>query len=49
MKPARWIDVGAMDPIAFHATYAGLADAQEADAAPEIGRASCRERVCNDV
>jgi len=36
MRPARWIDLGVVDPIAFHATYAGLADAQEPDAAPLV-------------
>ena len=29
MRPARWIDLGVEDPVAFHATYAGLADAQD--------------------
>ena len=36
MRPARWIDLGVVDPIAFHATYAGLADAQQPDAAPLV-------------
>jgi lipoate-protein ligase A len=46
VKPARWIDVGAMDPIAFHATYAGLADAQEADAAPVVVWGQARTHLC---
>ena len=42
MRRARWIDLGLVDPIAFHATYAGLADAQERGAAPLViwGRAA---------
>jgi lipoate-protein ligase A len=43
---ARWIGLGAIDPIGFHATYAGLAEAQAAGAAPIVvwGRASAH--VC---
>jgi lipoate-protein ligase A len=42
VKRARWIGLGAVDPIAFHATYAGLAEARAADIAPIVvwGRAA---------
>lgn len=33
---ARWIQAGALAPQALHATYAGLAEAQAADAAPIV-------------
>jgi lipoate-protein ligase A len=41
VTPARWVDLGTADPIRFHATYAGLADALAPEAAPAVvwGRA----------
>jgi lipoate-protein ligase A len=46
VRPARWIDVGTLSPIAFHATYAGIAAAQRSDAPPALiwGRAAAH--VC---
>jgi lipoate-protein ligase A len=46
VTPARWIGLGTVDPIGFHATYAGLAEAQDEGAAPIVvwGRASAH--VC---
>jgi lipoate-protein ligase A len=43
---ARWVDVGSVAPIAFHATYAGLAEAQPRGARPIVlwGRAAAH--VC---
>ena len=46
MKPARWIDVGTTGPVTFHATYAGLADTQEADAAPVVVWGRARAHLC---
>jgi lipoate-protein ligase A len=43
---ARWIDVGTTDPIAFHATYAGVADAQGPDAAPVVVWGRARAHLC---
>jgi lipoate-protein ligase A len=39
---ARWIDLGRVEPIGFHAAYAGLAEAQGPEAVPIVvwGRAS---------
>jgi lipoate-protein ligase A len=46
VRQARWIGLGTVDPVGFHATYAGLAEAQAAGAAPIVvwGRASAH--VC---
>jgi lipoate-protein ligase A len=46
LRRARWLDLGGVEPIGFHATYAGLAEAQRPDAAPIVvwGRASAH--VC---
>jgi lipoate-protein ligase A len=46
VKPARWIDVGTTDPIAFHATYAGLADAQGPDSTPVVVWGRARAHLC---
>ena len=46
MRPARWFDLGVVDPIAFHATYAGLADAQERGAAPLVVWGRTAAHVC---
>jgi lipoate-protein ligase A len=43
---ARWIGLGAIDPIGFHATYAGLADAGGADAAPIVVWGRVAAHVC---
>jgi lipoate-protein ligase A len=34
--PARFIDVGLLEPLLFHAAYAGIAEAQQPDAAPVV-------------
>jgi lipoate-protein ligase A len=41
MRPVRFIDVGLLEPARFHATYAGLALALDADSSPALlwGRA----------
>lgn len=46
MRKARWIDLGVVDPIAFHATYAGLAEAQEPDADPLVVWGRARAHLC---
>lgn len=46
MKPARWIDLGRATPLAFHATYAGTAEAQPADAAPIVVWGRVAAHVC---
>jgi lipoate-protein ligase A len=46
MRPARWIDVGVADPTAFHATYAGLADALAPEAAPAVVWGRARAHIC---
>ena len=46
MKPARWIDVGRADPVAFHATYAGLAATLQAEAAPVVVWGRVAAHVC---
>lgn len=46
MRPARWIDVGTLTPIAFHATYAGIAAAQRADAPPTVVWGRAAAHVC---
>jgi lipoate-protein ligase A len=46
VRPARWIDVGPADPLTFHATYAGLAAALHADAAPVIVWGRAAAHVC---
>lgn len=46
MRPARWIDLGVVDPIAFHAAYAGLAEAQGPDADPLVVWGRARAHVC---
>lgn len=46
MRPARWIDLGVADPIAFHAAYAGLAEAQRPDADPLVVWGRARAHLC---
>lgn len=46
MRPARWIDVGRADPVAFHATYAGLAAALGAEGAPIVVWGRVAAHVC---
>lgn len=46
MRPARWIDVGRAEPLAFHATYAGLAATVQADAAPVVVWGRVGAHVC---
>jgi lipoate-protein ligase A len=46
VRPARWIDVGIADSIGFHATYAGLAEAQTPDAAPVVVWGRARAHLC---
>jgi lipoate-protein ligase A len=46
LRRARWIDLGAVDPVAFHATYAGLADAQEEGAPPIVVWGRVGAHVC---
>lgn len=46
MTPARWIDVGTVGPIEFHATYAGLAEAQAPGAPPLVVWGRARAHLC---
>jgi lipoate-protein ligase A len=46
VRPARWIDVGTLAPIAFHATYAGIAAAQRSDAPPVLVWGRAAAHVC---
>jgi lipoate-protein ligase A len=46
MRPARWIDVGRADPVTFHATYAGIAAALNADATPVVVWGRVAAHVC---
>lgn len=46
MRPARWIDVGRAEPLAFHATYAGLAATVQADAVPVVVWGRVGAHVC---
>jgi lipoate-protein ligase A len=46
VRPARWIDLGVVDPIAFHAAYAGLADAQAPGADPLVVWGRARAHLC---
>jgi hypothetical protein len=46
VRPARWIDLGVVDPIAFHAAYAGLAEAQGPDADPLVVWGRARAHLC---
>jgi lipoate-protein ligase A len=46
MRHARWIDIGTADPIGFHATYAGVAEAQAPHAAPVVVWGRARTHVC---
>jgi len=43
---SRWIGLGAIDPIGFHATYAGLAETQRAGAAPIVVWGRVAAHVC---
>ncbi|TCV82561.1 lipoate--protein ligase family protein [Sulfurirhabdus autotrophica] len=43
---ARWIDIGLVAPATFHATYAGLADHQVANAAPILLWGRTTEHIC---
>jgi len=36
MIAARFLDIGLLEPLAFHATYTGIAEAQQRDAAPVV-------------
>jgi lipoate-protein ligase A len=46
VKPARWIALGTVEPIELHASYAGLAEAQTADAAPLVVWGRARPHLC---
>jgi len=46
LRGARWIDLGRVAPIGFHATYAGLAEAQARDAAPMVVWGRVARHVC---
>jgi lipoate-protein ligase A len=46
MLPTRWIDLGRTDPLTFHATYAGVADAREADDPPAVIWGRVGAHVC---
>ncbi|MCC6611215.1 MAG: lipoate--protein ligase family protein [Burkholderiales bacterium] len=46
MLPARWIDLGSTDPLTFHATYAGVADAREADDPPAVVWGRAGAHIC---
>jgi len=46
MVPARWIDLGRTDPLTFHATYAGVADARAADDPPAVVWGRAGAHVC---
>jgi lipoate-protein ligase A len=46
VRPARWIDLGVVDPISFHAAYAGLAEAQGPDADPLVVWGRARAHLC---
>jgi lipoate-protein ligase A len=46
VTPARWVDLGTADPIGFHATYAGLADALAPEAAPAVVWGRARAHLC---
>ena len=43
---ARWIGLGAVDPVGFHATYAGLADVQAPGTAPIVVWGRVAAHVC---
>jgi lipoate-protein ligase A len=46
MLPARWIDLGRTDPLTFHATYAGVADAREPDDPPAVVWGRVDAHIC---
>jgi len=46
MIRARWIDLGRTDPLAFHATYAGVADAREPGDPPAVVWGRVDAHVC---
>lgn len=45
-RDARWIRLGRVEPLALHATYAGLAAAQPADGAPIVVWARAKGPLC---
>ncbi|MDA8107028.1 MAG: biotin--protein ligase [Betaproteobacteria bacterium] len=45
-QAARWIRLGLVEPLALHATYAGLAAAQTAEAAPLVLWAQAKTHLC---
>jgi lipoate-protein ligase A len=45
-RDARWIRLGLVEPLALHATYAGLAAAQPADGAPIVVWARTQAPLC---
>lgn len=46
LRRARWLDLGRIEPIDFHATYAGLAEAQGPGAAPIVVWGRVSAHVC---
>jgi lipoate-protein ligase A len=46
MIRARWFDLGRTDPLTFHSTYAGLAEAGVADGSPAIVWGRVAAHVC---
>jgi len=46
MIRARWFDLGRTDPLTFHATYAGLAEAGAADRSPAVVWGRIAAHVC---
>ena len=46
MIRARWFDLGRTDPLTFHATYAGLAEAGAADGSPAVVWGRVAAHVC---
>jgi lipoate-protein ligase A len=45
-RPARWMRLGLVEPLALHAAYTGLAAAQDPDAAPILLWAQARTHLC---
>jgi len=45
-RAARWIRLGAVEPLELHASYAGLASAQSADSAPIVLWARAKSHLC---
>lgn len=46
MIAARWFDLGVTDPLTFHSTYAGVADAQAMNPSPAVVWARVGAHIC---